>query len=227
MQRTQSIEALIRRSRNAYADLRRAYEASLHEKRIREDLKVDIKNTFENLRSCLDYLARELFETFCKGAKKSDQLYFPIRQTAAEFTKAMDRDYPGLETACLPVFGALEGIQPYRDPWLGQFNRLNNENKHADLVEQTRTEDRRGSVTRPSGGAVSWGSGVTFGSGVSVLGVSIDPQTQLPVPNNQVVTKITTWVDFKFKEGDLSVLPFIELSISRVELLFREISKYC
>ena len=226
MKRAVSIEALIRKSRESLVDLKKAYENSLHERTIREDLKVDIKNTFENLRSCLDYLAQEVFDAFCKGTKKPAKLYFPVRQTSAEFAKAIQRDYPSLEVSCKPVFDVLESMQPFRDVWLGQFNHLNNENKHQDLVEQTKTESRRVTVTG-SGGGVSWGPGVTFGSGVRVMGVPIDPRTQLPVPNNLVKTAITTWVDFKFREGGQSVLPFIETSIDRVEKTYEAIAKYC
>ena len=227
MQRSASIEALIRKSRTSFADLKRHYEASLHKKAVSEDLKVEIKNIFENLRSCLDYIAQELFDTFCKGTKKPDRLYFPIRSSALEFAQVMTRDYPTLEANCKEAFDIVEAIQPYRDPWLGEFNRLNNENKHQDLVEQNRTESRRVEVKGPGGGGVSWGPGVRFGSGVRVMGVPIDPKTQLPVPNNQVSTTITTWVDFKFKEGGQSVLPFIEKSIARIEDLYRALEKHC
>jgi len=227
MQRSASIEALIRKSRTSFVDLKRQYDASLHEKAVREDLKVDIKNIFENLRSCLDYIAQELFDAFCIGAKKPDRLYFPIRRTAPEFAQVIARDYPALEATCKAAYDIVEAIQPYRDPWLGEFNLLNNENKHQDLVEQTRTESRRVEVKGPGGGGVSWGPGVRFGSGVRVMGVPIDPRTQLPVPNNQVTTNITIWVDFKFKEGGQSVLPFIEKSTARVEELYRALSKYC
>jgi len=227
MQRTASIEALIRKSRASFADLKGQYDASLHEKTVREDMKVDIKNIFENLRSCLDYIAQDLFDAFCKGAKKPDRLYFPIRPSVSEFAQVMTRDYPTLETTCKAAFDIVEAIQPYRDPWLGEFNRLNNENKHQDLVEQTRTESRRVEVKGPGGGGVSWGPGVRFGSGVRVMGVPIDPRTQLPVPNNQVTTTITTWVDFKFKDGGQSVLPFIEKSTARVEELYRALGKHC
>lgn len=227
MKRNQSIEALIRNSSKAYENLKRAYEVSLHDKNIGDDLKVDIKNIFENLRSCLDYLANELFEAFCKGSKKPDRLYFPILQNAPEFAQKMQRDYPGLKINSRSIYDILEDIQPYRDAWLGQFNKLNNENKHQDLVEQTRNESRHVSVKRPGGGGVSWGPGVTFGSGVGVLGVPIDPSTQLPVPNNIVKTEITFWVDFKFREGGQSVLPFIKTSIDSVENLYKEIAKHC
>lgn len=227
MKRAASIEALIRKCRDAHGDLKKAYDASLHDKIIRDDLKVDIKNIFENLRSCLDYLAHELFEAFCKDAKKPDCLYFPIRHTAPEFAQTIQRNYPGLEVNSKAIFDILESVQPFRDAWLGQFNRLNNENKHQDLVEQTRTESRHVSVTGTGGGAVSWGPGVTFGSGVQVMGVPIDPRTQLPVPNNTVKTEITIWVDFRFREGGQSVLPFITTSIDRVENTYKAIAKHC
>lgn len=226
MKRTSSIEALIRKSQNAFQDLKRDYAASLHDKAIRNDMKVDIKNIFENLRSCLDYLAHELFEGLCNAAKQPDKLYFPIRKSQTDFAKVMSQSYSGLEQANKSVFDFLESIQPYNKAWLGQFNQLNNENKHQDLVEQTRTEARHVAVSSPSGGSVSWGPGVTFGGNVKVMGVAIDPRTQLPVPNNQVSTQITIWVDFKFKDNGLSVMPFVEDSIKQVEGIFRELQKY-
>ena len=226
MKRTTQIEALITRSREKLIELRKAYDQSLQEKSIRADLLVDIKNIFENLRSCLDYMANELSERYCAGTKKPDRLYFPIRSSTQDFAKVMARDFPGLLSACKQAYDLLESIQPYRDPWLGHFNSLNNENKHQNLSEQTRTESRHVSVSGPGGG-VSWGPGVTFGGGVSVMGVPIDPRTQLPVPNNQVQTTITVWVDFLFTEINQSVLPFLDMSIHKIETLFRELSNFC
>lgn len=225
MKRASSIEALLRKARNEFVDLKRAYDSSLHEKHVREDMKVDIKNIFENLRSCLDYLAHDIFETLCPSAKPSDRLYFPIRPTAVEFNQAANKDYPNIQSTNKVVYDILEAIQPYRDPWLGQFNRLNNDNKHQDLVEQTRTESRQVTVSR-SGGSVSWGPGVTFGGGVSVMGVPIDPRTQMPVPNNVAKTEVVTWVDFRFKDNGVSVLPFIENSLKNVEKVFRDLQPH-
>ncbi len=222
MKRAGSIEALIRRARVDFEDVKRSYEASLHEKHVREDLKVSIKNIFENLRSCLDYLAHDIRELKCVGAAPADRLYFPIRPTAKEFSQAVAKDFPGLEIDHPDVFVVLEGAQPYNEPWLGQFNRLNNHNKHQDLVEQTRTENRQVTVSR-GGGSVSWGPGVTFGGGVSVMGVPIDPRTQMPVPNREATTTVTTWVDFRFAENNQSVLPFLETSIRHVEQLFNSL----
>lgn len=220
MKRAASIEALLKKANADFGELKGAYDASLHEKHVREDLKVLIKNIFENLRSCLDYIAQDTFETHCATAKKPDRLYFPIRTTAHEFNLAVSKDYPGLAGTSKTVYDLLDSVQPYQNPWLGQFNKLNNHNKHQDLVEQTRTEARHVTVSR-GGGSVSWGPGVSFGSGVSVVGVPIDPKTQMPVPNAVAKTEVVIWVDFRFKEIDQSVLPFVETSIKNVDKVFQ------
>jgi len=225
MKRSASIKALISKAESNFKDLKIEYERSLHEKHVREELKVDIKNIFENLRSCLDYLARDIFETHCASAKEPTRLYFPIRQTEKEFSNVLAADFPGLASASPITYQIIETVQPYNNPWLGQFNKLNNHNKHQDLVEQTRTEQRHVSVSR-GGGSVSWGPGVTFGSGVSVMGVPIDPQTQMPVPNKVTKTEVTIWVDFKFAEIGQSVLPFIGRSINGVRQLFDDLEPH-
>jgi hypothetical protein len=222
MKRAASIEALLKKANADFGELKAAYGTSLHEKHVREDLKVSIKNIFENLRSCLDYIAQDTFETHCANAKKPDRLYFPIRTTAHEFGLAVSKDYPSLLGASKVVYDLIDSVQPYHDQWLGQFNKLNNHNKHQDLVEQTRTEAKRVTVSRGSG-SVSWGPGVTFEAGVSVVEVPIDPRTQMPVPNTVAKTEVVIWVDFRFKEIDQPVLPFVEASIKNVDKLFQEL----
>lgn len=226
MRRSKSIEALVRKSRDTLSDLKRAYEASLHAKAISEGLKVDIKNIFENLRSCLDYLAHEILEGCCPQSRPPDRLYFPIRKSRQEFDQVIKKDFPNIEKTRKAVYDFLESLQPYNDPWIGEFNQLNNENKHQDLVEQTRTESRHVTVSGPGGGSVSWGSGVTFGHGVSVMGVPIDPKTQLPISNTSVKTEIVTWVDFRFCENNKSAVQFVEDSINSVEKIYLELCKY-
>jgi len=225
MKRASSIEALLKKANADFAELKAAYDSSLHEKHVREDLKVLIKNIFENLRSCLDYIAQDTFETHCATVKKPDRLYFPIRATAPEFSLAVSKDYPGLQVTAKTVYDLLDSVQSYQDPWLGQFNKLNNHNKHQDLVEQTRTEARHVTVSRGDG-SVSWGPGVSFGPSVSVMGVSIDPKTQMPVPNSVAKTGVVNWVDFRFKEIDQPVLPFVETSIQNVDKVFRALKPH-
>lgn len=223
MKRANSIEALIRKARTAASDLKGAYQKCLHEQNISDYLKVDIKNVFENLRSCLDFFAHDIFEHYCKG--EPGKLYFPICDVPASFQGRIKSAFPGLGTNAPMVMNHLESVQPYKDAWLKNFNALNNLNKHQQLVEQTRTESRQVEVQHPTGGKVTWNQGnVRFGSGVSILGVPIDPRTQLPIPNSTVETKMVVWVDFKFKETNESVLPFIEQSISKVESFYQTLN---
>ena len=111
MKRSSSIEALLKRATFDLGKLREVYNASLHEKHVRDDLKVSIKNIFENLRSCFDYLAQDTFDTLCVGAKKPDRLYFPIRATEPEFAKVMAKDYPSVESATKAVYDIFESVQ--------------------------------------------------------------------------------------------------------------------
>jgi len=225
MSRKKSIAALIRKCRDSMATLKADYQASLSAKTVSEDLKVDIKNILENLRSCLDYIARDIHDKFISATP--GRLYFPIRHTATEFNQAISSDFADLDQTAPDVYAILEQNQPFSVDWLGKLNRLNNNNKHEDLVEQTRTETRRVTVSsKGGGGSVSWGPGVTFGSGVSVMGVRIDPRTQMPIPNTTTDTKVEIWVDFKFQDNNESVIPFLDKSVDKVESICNLIQNY-
>ena len=140
----------------------------------------------------------------------------------------MSDSYPGLQINCLDIYTLLESFQPYhkQNEWLAKFNKVNNENKHSDLVQQTRTEVKRVKVTSPIGGSVSWGPGVVFGAGVQVMGVQIDPRTQLPVPNNSLKTEVITWVDFRFDGVDVSAIWLLKESLKQVEAIYTQVGKY-
>lgn len=220
IKRSASIQALINKSKKDFRSLKRDYDASLQEQTISEELKINVKNIFENLRSCLDYIAHDIHET-CIAGSKPRRLYFPIRQSRADFDHAIDSEFPNLSLIKVDVYDLLEAIQPYNDDWLGKFNKLNNYNKHQNLEEQTKTESRYVKVTSRNGDAsVSWGPNVSFSGSVSVMGAQINPSTQLPESGSNVKTIITIWVDFKFKENGEFILPFIQKSIDKVESLF-------
>ena len=134
------------------------------------------------------------------AGSSSDRFYFPILPDKKTFNARIDQWFPGLRRSAPAVVTVLEEVQPFQSDqeWLGQFNQVNNMNKHGDLVEQTRVESQRTKVTGQGGGQVSWGPGVTFGDGVSVMGVPVDPMTQLPVPHPSIKVERITWVDFQF-----------------------------
>lgn len=208
------IEAVLIKAKEQLNKIESAYVDALHSKSIPNELLVDIKDYLGNVRSALDYLA-------CKIQSKN--AYFPVANNAPDFANKV-KDFP------TNTISILEGVQSYKsDAWLSNFSLLSNKNKHVTLIPQTRKEVKETRITGPSG-KVSWGSGVTFGNGVSVMGVPIDPQTQLPVQNNIVTTEIITWVhfffdntNFKSLHGNISALPFLKESFEKITKIIKDI----
>ena len=226
MKRKKDIEALLKRSEAAQVEISKEYEKSLNDREISAELRIDIKDFFGNLRSTLDYIAHDIVEAYCPNANPRNILYFPIRSDQRNFDIEINRSYPDLPINKHAVYTILNAIQPFASNgnlWLSHFNKLNNENKHERLVPQTRTETKRITVTGQHGGSVSWGPGVTFGGKVSIMGVPIDPSTQLPVPNNVVKTEIVTWVDFQFDGLNVSALWLIIESLKMIKKLFSDL----
>ena len=204
--RLASIDAILDRSRRDLTALMERFNASLAAKHIDPDLRIDIKNLCGNLRSALDYLAQEVRAQHCPQADPRTRFYFPVLPAQPDFQAKMSTWFPGLATACPDLWGYFERVQPYHEgfQWLGDFNRVNTENKHGDLVEQTRVESERVVVSGPYGTQVSWDPrAVRFGPGVSIGGVPVDPRTQLPVPHPSQQVQRVVWVDFQF--GGLGV----------------------
>ncbi len=221
-----NVEALIKNAEEELVAIRAEYDRSLRQREIDVNLRIDIKKLCESLRSSLDYVAHDIREKHCPSAKPNDRFYFPILPDAASFKKKVATWFPGLQANDPRVWNALESIQPYQTgfDWLGLFNRLNNENKHGDLVEQTRTETHRVNVTMQDGGSVSWDpAGVKFGAGVFVGGVPVDPSTQMPVPHPSQTVEKMIWVDFRFKGIDVSAIDLISRSVSGVKTIVTQI----
>jgi len=53
---------LVKHAEGALQTLRAAYQASLNERLVRPELKINIKNLMENLRSALDFSAHGLYD---------------------------------------------------------------------------------------------------------------------------------------------------------------------
>lgn len=212
-----SIQALLTKAGAQIGRIEVEYNKSLQTKAIDPALSVDIKNACENLRSALDYLAADIRERHCPNVPSSGRFYFPILQDKKTFDSRLDQWFPGLRQSAPAIVSVLEAIQPFQagQEWLGHFNRLNNENKHGDLVEQTRVETQETRVTG-QGGQVSWTSGVTFGQGVSIMGVPIDPRTQLPIPHPSIKVERITWVDFQFAGIGVSALALLKKALTGI-----------
>lgn len=216
--RKPDIKALLERAQKQFDKINTEYKVSLRDKSISPELKIDIKNFCENLRSVLDYLAHEIREAHCPTAKPKERFYFPILPDILQFTARTEDWFPGLKKSSSQIWDYLESIQPYGGPaveWLGLFNRLNTENKHDALVEQAKIETEEVRVTTDAGIRVSWNpSSVTFGSGVLVGGVPVNPATQLPTPHPSQKVERITWVDFQFSGINVSALDLLKQALN-------------
>ncbi len=228
--REEDIKALLNRAEKDLHKIESQYDASLRNQSISADLKIDIKNFCENLRSVLDYLAHEIRETCCPTAKAQERFYFPIFPDQAQFEAQMARWFANLDIACPDLWRYLESIQPYNGDekkWLGRFNRLNNENKHGALVEQTKTETKEIRATTKGGGQVSWNpANVRFGRGVYIGGVPVDPISQRPIPHPSLKVEDITWVDFRFAGIGVSALGLLKQSLHGVGAIANEIRNW-
>jgi hypothetical protein len=74
-------------------------------------------------------MAHDIFEA-CMTEDTPRKLYFPIRQSKAEFDQVINNNFQNLSSTQSDVYHLLEEVQPYNDPWLSKFNKLNNNNKH-------------------------------------------------------------------------------------------------
>ena len=226
--RTDDINALLKRSTDDFDALWENYKQCLHEQTVSADLKIDIKNIAGNLRSVLDYIANDIRDSHCPSAKPNDRFYFPILPDVASFNSQCTKWYPALQNSCPDLWSYLESIQPYHKnyEWLGNFNRLNNENKHESLVEQTRTETKRINV-KFEGGGVSWNpDAVKFGSGVRIGGVPVNPATQMPVPHSSQTVEVVTWVDFRFDGINVSALALLKNSLEGISEIAKCVRKW-
>ncbi len=237
MSRQKNIDAQIKRAQEILPKIEKEYNNSLHNKNVGEDLKLDIQTFCGHLRSALDYLANDIVEKYCPGAKSGDRLYFPITDSDTSFKQRMIDSYPGLQTNCPDLYILLESVQTYfknENKWLSQFNKINNENKHSDLVEQTRTETKQlnissggASMSLGQGASISLGHGASIQiGGLTILGgqtINTNSPAKMFGDGKQ---EIITWVDFKFNKTDVSALWLLKESLKQIQLINSEIVKF-
>ncbi len=110
--RINNIRALLERSNQDLSKIEEEYNKSLHTKSIDPNLKIDIKNYCENLRSVLDYLARDIRDKYCPSAKSNDRFYFPILPDGNQFSNQTQKWFPDLHKSCQDLYSFLESTQP-------------------------------------------------------------------------------------------------------------------
>jgi len=214
------------------------YEAALRSKSL--DLRVLVKNTMENLRSALDYMAHDIYEACCQpsrianGLPDPKNIYFPYGRTNNDFTSGVGSSLPGLDTASPPVYDLLLSIQPFTcgDNWLYELCFILNEKKHDRLTEQVRTETEthtvqgsQGSVTIPVNNPSV--EVVSRPGAVKIFGIPAEFRQDgihtAPSPGLKHIR--TTWVGFTFAGTDVNVIGLLNKAVAGVRQFSDSLSK--
>lgn len=200
----ENIAVSLKRADDTLADLLQEYEQSLHAQTVSVKAKQLTHEICTMLRRTLDRTARRYWGKYIAPHltdedKKAAKTYFPIAPDKGGLDSILGRwRWKSVRNDHNAVYEYLLAQQAFKEDknnWLPVLRDLANQ-EHIDLVPQKRHEARQITVTGAGGGTVSWGSGVTFGSGVSVMGAPIDPRTQRIVPTPDVTEKIENWVSF-------------------------------
>jgi hypothetical protein len=227
MTRKQDIEALLYSIQRQYEQIKKAYNNALWDKNISADLKVNVKNFFENARSVLDYLACDICEIL---NILSSKIYFPIVKkdgSKENFFGFVGRSLPNLESKNKPLFDYLESLQPYHSQmsWLGDFCEVSNNSKHQQLTPQKRQETVRITSKHIGGSFVSWDpASVRFGNGVFIQGAPVNPETQMPIKTPETAVTKEVWVSFLFMEK-INALHLIEKVNEQLPKIVMEINE--
>ncbi len=225
-------QALLRDASARLDTLEASYRASLDRKSVDLNLQVGIKGILDNLRSSLDYVARELFDRYGSGNVDA-KIYFPIAAKGAkktDFASLVGKNIPGLTQKRPDMLAILEGIQEFASPansWLPNLATLSIENKHKNLSPQTRRETKQ---LRIQSGGVSIQLGqecsISMGPGTSIkIGGMTIPGGQVIQPGSSVrrigpgTVENIIWVSFEFSDIGKPVLPFLKTAIAGVSQL--------
>lgn len=229
---------LVRHAKDDLAEVKKAYNESLHDKSIKPALLIKIKNLMENLRSALDFGAHGLFAKHGSSAKAAPRIYFPYATAAQDLAafrqfNRIEQCIPGI-TAAPNVVATLEGMQHFADSknrWVPIFMDLNNENKHQRLTPQVRKETKELRITG-GGAGISLGQGASIsvgaGASISIGGAIITGGQTFDVNNPPRVrggkVEVITWVSFQFESNGEQVLPLLEQATAGVDAFVTQLA---
>lgn len=228
----QDIQSQLDRAKELLQELESACNSDLRAKDISGKTKNLSQEVLLKIRHLLDqsiykFFEKHYFPNLSDTDKKSAKIYFPIVSKKEDLRSVFGRaKMSDIETRHQKFYEFISSAQPYNKDclWLKHLADFAND-KHIKLTPQTKTETKRVTVSR-GGGSVSWGPGVTFGGGVSVMGVPIDPNTQMPVPNNVAETKVENWVSFLFEGTDVNVLWLCKKSVEDGEKIVKKVLEF-
>ncbi|RPJ57490.1 MAG: hypothetical protein EHM12_09100 [Dehalococcoidia bacterium] len=229
MSRKADVIALLDDCIAKHNDIKRRYNDALKNKSL--DLRIPVKNLMENLRSALDYIAHDIYDSICKPDRAAKRLpdprtiYFPYSQQPADFVSSIGSSLPNLSILSPNVYSIVESIQPFKsgNSWLYDLCKILNENKHDRLVPQERKETGTYTVKRQQGSvSIARGPGISVTSmpgAVTIMGVPADFRGDhiATHPAGNLKHEIITWVAFIFEGTAINILGLLDKSVPGIK----------
>jgi len=237
MKRYEDVITLIKESKEQYMKVKALYNKSLKDKSL--DIRVKVKNLMENLRSILDYTARDIYEDICKphrqkpGKSDPSNIYFPYGKKGNDFKSSIGRYLPDLDIFSPSIYELIKNVQPFacNNSWVYDLCVINNENKHDKLTPQTREETGTYTVQGPHGSVSTIinnpkVSVISKPGAVKIFGVpaQFTPEGIETAPST-LQHKKTIWVSFAFEGTNINVLNLFNNAVPGIESLITSIYK--
>lgn len=215
------IESMMPRAENLLVELSSVYIRDLSAQKVSLEALNITHEIIEKCSNALDQGMTAVFESYVKdklSARPKRGGYFPTAADEGSYRSAMGQWGIVQPELLIPDLDAkLRSLQPFTNAANAIYARIRSlaNQKHTKLVPQTRHENKRVNISSTGGGgSVSWGEGVQFGQGVSLMGVPIDPHTQMPVHTRGINATIQTWVSFHLESGDGEARDFCSRAIA-------------
>lgn len=220
---------IIGAAKEQYKSIRKDYDRALKEHSL--DLRIPVKNLMENLRSALDYMAHDIYDTCCKSARIAAgkpgprNIYFPYGRTDPDFRSGMGSHLPDLKNQNPPVYDLVESIQPFRcnDPWLYDLCSILNENKHVKLTAQVRSdtetysvESEYGKVSIPVNNPNVRVTSMPGAAKIFGVPAQFTPEGIKTAPSDRLTHRREKWVAFKFEGSNVNVIGMLDKAVSGI-----------
>lgn len=217
------LESMIARAERLMGELKDVYNRDLTAKQVSPEALNITHEIIEKCSNVLDQSMTAVFETKIKGKITTQPKrggYFPVAKDERGYKESLSQwKAADLDKIAPDVDAKLRSLQPFTSPKNAIFSRIRElaNKKHTRLIPQKRREQPRVNVSRPGSGSVSWDpSSVRFGSGVTMLGVPVDPRTQMPSHSQGIDIAIEKWISFHLEDGGENAIGFCEAAIQAV-----------
>lgn len=197
--------------------------------------KILLKNTLENMRSVLDYLANDILRTLKsnpKNLKLAEKIYFPYGQRENHFIKNVKKNLAPLKECEPKIYDLIENVQPFKsgNNWVVDLCLLTNNAKHNEL---SKIENQEVTVVDQKGfgrfEAVEGGGSMAM-MNCSANGVPLDDVfisgNDVRIVKHSGSAEITSYNRIKFHGKELEVVPFLNHCYVEIKDLVTNIEEF-